>query len=381
MSLKKRASQSKKAKPSPKRKQAKKAESKKGGFAQAVVTEIKKKTKCDNDSVSLLSSGVALSDVKEWIPTGFPALDSIFGGGWPVGRASEIAGNEGCGKSALTHMAIKQCQMMGGEPMIIDFEHSLDRAKMKQLGIDEDRLIYSDPLDVEEAWDEVWTALDYVEKHPPDAPFLIVWDSVAGTVARSERTEKSHADRHVASRAGSMDKGARKMFRRIAKVRAHMMWVNQERVVFGSKSFFQEKTTPGGAQLKYAASLRLTMWRKNIKYSVGDQEEVVGYKSYVRTNKCRLAPPHRKAYFVLDFIHGPNPEMTMFHYLMDARRIKAGGSGTYVSTWSKKKFKRRDWLQMLSDPKFRAGAVAAYEEAVAEATKFTGSGNAAKTAE
>lgn len=495
------------------------------------MAEIKKRTKCEDDSVSLLADGLALSDVTEWIPTGFPALDSIFGGGWPVGRASEVAGSEGSGKclangtlvrmfdgslmpvedvavgafvmgddstprevlethsgeaplyrvrvrggdyfdctgnhqlcfrlyvkhkhgggrfvhhdmpllvylqqskrfrqhamayrvlprkkasskgqrvnslhssmqiepigpgaytglvvsgnqrfvlgnylvthnSALAHMAIKQCQLLGGEPMIIDFEHALDRKKMQQLEIDEDRLIYSDPVDVEEAWDEVWTALDYAEKHPPKAPFLIVWDSVAGTVARSERTEKSHADRHVASRAGSMDKGARKMFRRIAKVRAHMLWINQERVVFGSKSFFQEKTTPGGAQLKYASSLRLTMWRKNIKYKVGDEEEVVGYKSYVRTNKCRLAPPHRKAYFVLDFLHGPSPEMTMFHYLQDAKSIKAGSSGLYTGSWSKKKFRRRDWLKVLEDPKFLTGAIAAYEQAVEAATRFVGS--------
>ena len=282
--------------------------------------------------------------------------------------------------SALAHMAIKQCQMLGGEPMIIDFEHSLDRKKMKQLEIDEDRLIYSDPQDVEEAWDAVWTALDYVEKHPPKAPFLIVWDSVAGTVARSERTEDSHADKHVASRAGAMDKGARKMYRRIAKVRAHMLWVNQERVVFGQKSFFQPKTTPGGAQLKFAASLRVGMWRSNIKYAVAgrDKEEVVGYKSFVKTNKCRLAPPHRSSYFVLDFLHGPSPEMTMFHHLIDGRKIKVSGGGTYTGAWSKKKFKRRDWLKMLRDQTFLTGALVAYAAVVATATKFTGSVEAAE---
>jgi protein RecA len=347
-------------------------------FAQAVVTAIRKKlvsAKEDPDAVSLFGEGLALGDVTEWIPTGFKTLDYLFGGGWPVRRASEVYGMEGCGKSALAQKAIRQCQLMGGTPMYIDFERALDAQKIKSTEIDPENLVYCDPRDVEEAWDMVWSFLDVLEKKPPKGPSIIVWDSVAGSVARAENAEESQNDNHVACVAKSMDKGARKMFRRIARVRAHMLWINQQRVKIGGRSFIPEYTTPGGAQLKFASSLRVKMFKRMIKQG----DEVVGYECNAVTDKCRLVPPHRKAYFVLDFAHGPSPEMTMFRVLMEAQRIKKAEKKKatdpeFKGSWSAKRFNRDDWLALLAeDAEFRAGAEEVYAVAAEKMSHFSGS--------
>lgn len=299
-----------------------------------------------------------LSEVTEWIPTGFMGLDYILGGGWAVGRCSEVFGPEGAGKSALTHRAIKACQDNGGTVLYIDFENALDPPKMKQLGINPDRLAYVQPDHIEQAWDIIWTALDYAEAKSPKAPTLIVWDSVAASVPKAEVEEKDSSKAHVGLIARAMSKGCRKMFRRIAKVRAHMMWVNQERDNIGG-GMFAEAVTPGGKAVRYAASMRVRVTRV-ATLPKGSEKVKTHYLIRALTKKCRLFPPHRKFTWVLDFKHGPSPELTLFQNLIDARVIKTT-KGMYLAKWSKKNFKKSAWLGLMEDEGFRTHAEAAYK--------------------
>lgn len=309
--------------------------------------------KADPDNVKLLSDGDVLSEVTEWIPTGFPGLDYILGGGWAVGRCSEVFGPEGAGKSALTHCAIKACQDNGGTVIYIDFENALDPPKMEQLGIDPKRLLYVRPDHIEQAWDIIWNAIDYAKANPPKAPILIVWDSVAASVPKAEIDEKSSDKSHVGLIARAMSKGCRKMFRRIPQVRAHMMWVNQERDNIGG-GMFAEATTPGGRAVRYAASMRVRVTRVATMPKGKDQVKT-HYLIRALTKKCRLFPPHRKMTWVLDFKHGPSPDLTLFLSLLDERVIKTSG-GLYQVPWSKKKFKKSKWLERMEDEGFRARA-------------------------
>ena len=93
------------------------------GDAESMVKAIRKKLGTKTDSVvSVLGQGLdSLSEVTEWIPSGFPDLDRVLGGGWAVGRASEVYGDEGCGKSALLHKAIRESQRLGGVAALLDF--------------------------------------------------------------------------------------------------------------------------------------------------------------------------------------------------------------------------------------------------------------------
>ena len=156
-----------------------------------------------------------------------------------------------------------------------------------------------------------------------------------------------------------MSKGCRKMFRRIAQVRAHMMWVNQERDNIGG-GMFAEATTPGGRAVRYAASMRVRVTRVATMPKGSDQVKT-HYLIRALTKKCRLFPPHRKFTWVLDFKHGPSPELTLFQNLLDERVIKSSGSGTYLAKWSKKKFKKSQWLERMEDEGFRTHAEDAYK--------------------
>lgn len=331
------------------------------------------KKKYNPKNVGLLADrDVVLSDVTEWIPTMLPQVDAILGGGLPVRRAVEVFGPEGVGKSALTHLMIRGCQSIGGTAVILDYENSLDVDKLIQLGIDEDRLIYANPDDIEEGWDLVWKYMADLEdpESPPPAPWLFVWDSVAASVPRAERIEKSISDSHVALIARSMSKGCRKLYKAIAKIRACMVWVNQIRTKVGAIGFGKKTETVGGYAVRYAASIRINVaYRKAIKSG----DVTTGYESHLRTDKNRLYPPHREASFVIDFEHGPSPELSMFDYLMDAKKIKKdGNSGGYKADWSKVGFADRDgWLKAMCVPGFRAHALQAMQDVCAQAQSIT----------
>ncbi len=325
-----------------------------------------KKAKANPKELGLLDDdGVVLAEVTEWIPSGFSNLDFILGGGWPVRRCVEIFGPEGKGKSALTHMAIKGVQDLGGTAMLLDFEAALDPDKLAGYKIDTKRLIYHIPDHIEQGWDLVWAMMEELEANPPVAPFLIVWDSVAGSVPKAELEEKSFDKAHVALIARAMSKGCRRMYKAIAKVRACMMFVNQIREQIGKFGIGPQTTTPGGRAVKFAASIRLGIkYTKNIK--AGDNT-VTGYEVWVSTVKNRLFPPHRKTMWVLDFEYGPSPELTTFHYLKDCSppKIKSAGKGLYTGKWSEMTFKKRGgFIEALKDREFRKGASAALRAAV-----------------
>lgn len=333
-------------------------------FAMQLVKTLRKKLsqgKEDPDNVSLMSDDAVLSDVKEFIPSGFPALDDILGGGWAVGRASEVFGDEGSGKSALTHAAIISVQAMGGIAIYIDWENALDPDKMEQLGIVPERLVYVTPDDIEQGWDVVWDAVNaLIDKHP-DSPTLIIWDSVAASVPREELQAGTAAKASSPGAiARAMSKGCRKMFRSIARTRAHMMWVNQEREKIGKFAGFgpPPKETVGGKAIRYAASQRVRVCKVA---TLKEGTRATGYLVKVITKKNRCAPPHQNTTWVLDFRVGPSPALTAFQHLKEWGVIKKK-EGEFIAPWSKLSFGEKDWIRLVTESEpFCTGAMAAYE--------------------
>ena len=330
------------------------------GDAESMVKAIRKKLGTKTDSVVMvLGQEDALSEVTEWIPTGFPDLDRVLGGGWAVGRASEVYGDEGCGKSALLHRAIRECQRMGGIAALFDFEVALDKAKMKNTDIDPERLIYLAPAHAEEGWEATWAIIADLKVRTPNAPTLIAWDSIAAAVPKAE-LEGSMDESFVGLHARIMGRGCRRMFREIAKVRAHVMWINQNRSKIGGFSSWggPQTDTTGGRAVKFAASQRVAnrvVGRLPAKRAKGIPP--TGYKISTITDKCRLAPPHRRTEWVLDFTHGPSPDLTTLHLLTEAGTIKkAKGPGVVKVPWASGQFQRETWLERMQDPGFRAGA-------------------------
>ena len=297
------------------------------GTVAALRTTLKRKKEGDPTTISLLDDPGILSEVTEWIPTGFLAIDQILGGGWPVGRCVELSGAEGSGKSALTHMAIKQCQDMGGIVVFIDCETALDPDKLRQLGINGKALIYSNPRTLEDVWDTIYAVLERLKQFPPNVPTLIVWDSIPAATPKA-LLDGTAGDKHVALRARSLSENCPKVSRALADLRACLIWVNQERTKIGGGGYGPQFDTAGGRAIKYFSSLRVRCARvSTLKRKKGDKDIRTGYAIKVTTQKNRLYPPHRSTSWVLDFIKGPSPDLTMIDHLKHAGALKSSGAG------------------------------------------------------
>lgn len=264
-----------------------------------------------------------------------------------------------CGKSALAHRAIKSVQDQGGIAVLLDYEAALDENKLLQLGIDPERLIYEIPDHIEQGWDIVWAIMADLEKNTPDAPMLIVWDSIGGAVPKAELEADADKAAAVGAVARAMSRGCRRMFKAIAKVRAHMMWISQERHKIGGFSpFGPTKETSGGSGPKYAASQRLRCARVKTLKRQGKKARATGYLIKAITKKNRITAPEQHAEWVIDFTHGPSPELSTMQNLMDAGAVANAGGGKWrMKGWSEK-FRKSDWMELWRDPAFRAHAQA-----------------------
>ena len=363
------------------------------------------KQKGDISAVSTLEDELG-SDVKVWISTGFPELDKVFGGGWPVGRVSEVFGPEGAGKSALTHMAVKNCQAMGGLPIYVDWENALESDKMKQLGINPANIVYIKPMHIEQAWELIWKALERLATLPPEKRpkcILVVWDSIAASISKKEAGDNDGTEFANFEVAKQMSRGCRKAYLVAPQIDAHFLFVNQERTQIGGMKGFggPPKTTPGGDAVKYAASLRVRCQRIE---TLKDGNRAAGYRIKTSTRKNKCAPPHQSSEWILDFTHGPSPELTVLDGLIKAKVIKtAKGPGLvkkptgpmkksaappsvddkvfadaeaeagkprksatkYAAPWTEAPFVKADWLALMKDRTFRTAAFKAYRESIA----------------
>lgn len=286
------------------------------------------KGKEGDDSVVSTMSGSIASDVVSWIPTGFPHMDQAFGGGWPLGRVSELYGPEASGKSALTHCAVYACQQRGGLPIVIDWEGALDSARMKNNGIDGDNMVYIRAGHIERAWELVWAALDHVSELPEDSRpscVLVVWDSIAASIPKAETVSNDTDTNSNFTLSKQMARGCRKAFLKAARLNAHFLFVNQERDQVGGFSSWggPPKTTPGGKSIKYAASIRT----RCVKIETLKQgSTATGYRIKTTTQKNKCAPPHQSTEWIIDFKHGCGFEVTAWQSLLDARVIKTGAN-------------------------------------------------------
>jgi len=253
----------------------------------------------------------------EVIPTGALAIDIALGvGGVPRGRVVEIYGPESSGKTTLMLHLIANAQKSGGLAAFIDAEHALDPAYAKKLGVNVDELLVSQP----DSGEEALTICETLARS--GALDIIVIDSVAALVPKAE-LEGEMGMATMGMQARLMSQALRKLTAILSKAKTTCLFTNQMREKVGVM-FGNPETTPGGKALKFYASVRIDIRRKDaIKDGTG---AVIGNHVKVKIVKNKVAPPFTEAEFDIFFNHGIDKEGSLLDVGLDAGSVEKKGA-------------------------------------------------------
>ena len=249
-------------------------------------------------------------------PSGSLSLDIALGvGGYPKGRIIEIYGPESSGKTTFALHAIAEIQKAGGRAAFIDAEHALDPVYAKNLGVNINELLLSQPDTGEQAL-EICEALVRSE-----AINIVVIDSVAALVPQAE-IEGEMGDSHVGLQARLMSQALRKLSGTINKTNTIAIFINQLREKVGVL-FGNPETTPGGRALKFYSTIRMDV-RRSEQIKQGDN--VIGNRTTVKIVKNKVAPPFKTATVEIMYGEGVSKLSEIIDLAAEASIIEKSGA-------------------------------------------------------
>ncbi|MFK5998738.1 MAG: recombinase RecA [Rhodobacterales bacterium] len=266
-------------------------------------------------SVMKLGQEGAALDI-EASSTGSLGLDIALGiGGLPKGRVIEIYGPESSGKTTLALHAIAESQKSGGICAFVDAEHALDPVYAKNLGVDIDELLISQP----DAGEQALEITDTLVRS--GAISVVVVDSVAALTPKSE-LEGDMGDHQVGAQARLMSQAMRKLTGSISKSKCMVIFINQIRMKIGVM-FGSPETTSGGNALKFYASVRLDIRRIG---AIKDRDEIVGNQTRVKVVKNKVSPPFKQVEFDIMYGQGISKRGELIDLGVKAGLVEKAGS-------------------------------------------------------
>ena len=288
------------------------------------------------------------------VSSGALSLDLALGiGGYPRGRIVEVYGPESSGKTTLTLHAIAEAQKAGGNCAFVDVEHALDPKYAKNIGVNTDTLLVSQPDFGEQALEITETLVR------SGAVDLIVVDSVAALVPKSE-IEGDMGDSQMGVQARLMSQALRKLTGIVSKSNCVVIFVNQIRekigVMFGSP-----ETTPGGNALKFYCSIRIEVRRAA---QIKKAEKIIGNRVRCKIVKNKVAPPFRTCEFDIMYNEGISVAGDLLDVGLQFGSLKKNGN-TYTFGDDRLGVGRENARQFLrNDPKLLATVRKATEKAI-----------------
>lgn len=289
------------------------------------------------------------TDVKEFISTGSTLLDYSVSnrrdGGVPVGKLTELSGEEASGKSLVCAHLIANCQKRGGIAFYIDNENAMNPEFARQIGVDLRKLVYMQVPTVEMVGETVEKIILTARQKAPDSLILIVWDSVRSTPCKAELEGEYENDMNAAlMKAKALSKMMLKLVQTWGKERIAMVVTNHLTTKIGVM-YGDPMQTPGGKAIPYYSSVRIRLNRSTqVKAGVlqkdeaaaaaeaeSDKGDVVGIHTIAKVVKCRLGPPLRRCEFDIMFADGIDDEKSWFYYLHQKGEVEKHEGWCYLN--------------------------------------------------
>lgn len=292
-----------------------------------------------------------------FIPTGCTILDYCISnrrnGGIPVGRLTEIVGEESAGKSLLATQILANTQKMGGMAVYLDTENAANPEFMKRVGLDTQKLVYLTPGTIEECYDAIEKTMTMARAKDTKCPITIVWDSTAATPAEAEIEGNYDANSRMGLAAKSHALGLRKLTRSLGFEKVTLIFCNQLKYKMTATKYQDPFTTPGGKAVPYHASVRIRLNKgKVLVDESGKEKQAFGVKTTAKVFKTRAGPAHRTATFDILFSSGIDDLDSIRDYLWEIRGVitKSAGYMKMEGPDGKElKFRAKDWSKMMQE--------------------------------
>ena len=345
-----------------KKSKAEQAEELASALGESIREGLNKKFKNTNYKVAYFLDGDtdSPSEVGGWVGTGSSMLDLAIsnrkGGGFPVGRITEITGLEASGKSLLAAHALADTQKQGGLAVYIDTENAVSREFLEAIGLDLEKMLYV-PLDaIEDIFEAIESIIESVRKSNKDRLVTIVVDSVMGASTKIEQAADYDKDGWATSKAIILSKGMRKITNLIGRQRIALLFTNQLRSRLGV-AFGDPWTTSGGKAIPFHSSVRLRLKSVGqIKVKKDGVDQTVGIKTRCQVIKNRMGPPLKTIDYDIYFESGIDNFGGWLNVMKQFKLVSTAGAWyTYTKADGKDvKFLSKDFQGKLeADPELK----------------------------